>query len=105
MLPNNNSSIQFTRLHNGHLALVFNDMGMERASERHRSLCDNIEDNGAGHERPAPDEELGNRAGPSGEFLAPLTLAISQDEGQTWPKKRNLKVGDGYCMTNSSRKE
>ena len=32
-----------------------------------------------------------------------MTLAISADDGRTWPRKRNLEVGDGYCMTNNSR--
>ena len=32
-----------------------------------------------------------------------MTLAISEDGGRTWPRKRNLEVGDGYCMTNNSR--
>ena len=104
MLPNNNSSIQFTRLHNGHLALVFNDMSAERATERRSSLYDDIEVDDAGHEHPAPDV---GQSGPSRAFWgaprAPLTLAISEDEGRTWPRKRNLEVGDGYCMTNNSR--
>ena len=104
MLPNNNSSIQFTRLLNGHLALVFNDMSAERATERRSSLYDDIEVDDAGHEHPAPDE---GQSGPSRAFWgaprAPLTLAISEDEGRTWPRKRNLEVGDGYCMTNNSR--
>ena len=34
---------------------------------------------------------------------APMTLAISADEGRTWPWRRNLEVGDGYCMTNNSK--
>jgi predicted neuraminidase len=31
-----------------------------------------------------------------------MTVAISADDGVTWPWKRNLEVGDGYCMTNNS---
>ena len=31
-----------------------------------------------------------------------MTLAVSADGGRTWPSKRNLEVGDGYCMTNNS---
>ena len=34
---------------------------------------------------------------------APMTLAISADEGRTWPMRRDLEVGDGYCMTNNSK--
>ncbi|EAP73128.1 Hypothetical Protein RRSL_02925 [Ralstonia solanacearum UW551] len=33
---------------------------------------------------------------------APLSLAISEDGGQTWRRRRNLEIGDGYCMTNNS---
>ena len=43
-LPNNNSSIQVTTLANGDLALVFNNMSAEGASERRTSLYDEIED-------------------------------------------------------------
>ena len=43
-LPNNNSSIQFTRLNNGHLAIVFNDISAAQATERRVSLYDEIED-------------------------------------------------------------
>ena len=31
-----------------------------------------------------------------------MTLAISEDEGKTWPYLRDLEVGDGYCLTNNS---
>ena len=31
-----------------------------------------------------------------------MTIAISEDDGRTWPRKRNLETGDGYCMTNNS---
>ena len=43
-LPNNNSSIQYTKLANGHLALVFNDVNASAATERRASLYDDIED-------------------------------------------------------------
>lgn len=33
----------------------------------------------------------------------PMTLAISEDSGRTWPIRRNLDVGDGYCLSNNSR--
>jgi predicted neuraminidase len=104
VLPNNNSAVQFTRGQNDHSAIVFNDMGAERTSERRRSLCDDIEESSSGHERPAPDEGQGNESRAFwGAPRAPLTLAISRDEGQTWPKKRVLEVGDDHCMINNSR--
>ena len=33
---------------------------------------------------------------------APMTLALSTDDGLTWPWQRNLEVGDGWCMSNDS---
>jgi predicted neuraminidase len=101
-LPNNNSSIQFTRLANGHLALVFNDINKEGASEFRTSLYDEIEDDSGLAE---PTAKAGERAAVWGVPRAPMTVAISEDGGRTWPYKRNLEVGDGYCMTNNSREQ
>ncbi|MCS7459757.1 exo-alpha-sialidase [Paenibacillus doosanensis] len=72
-LANNNSSIQLTRLHNGHLALIFNDSTMERDQFRWVSSKGNF--------RRKP-------------LRTPLTLAISEDEGQTWPYFRNVQMAD-----------
>jgi predicted neuraminidase len=100
-LPNNNSSIQFLTLANGHLGLVFNHSSAAQSTERRVSLYDDIEDS----------EDSGDLAlqGASqhgtafwGAPRAPMTLAISYDGGVTWPVMRNLEVGDGYCMTNNS---
>jgi predicted neuraminidase len=33
---------------------------------------------------------------------APLTVAMSADDGLTWPWQKNIEVGDGYCMSNNS---
>jgi predicted neuraminidase len=99
-LPNNNSSIQFTRLANGHLALVFNDSSAATATERRASLYDEIED-----DLPADTAAAATPHGRTafwGAPRAPLTLAISTDEGRSWTK-RNVEIGDGYCMTNNSR--
>ena len=46
-LPNNNSSIQATRLANGHLAMVYNESSAADATERRLSLYDDIEDEAA----------------------------------------------------------
>jgi predicted neuraminidase len=103
-LPNNNSSIQFTQLSNGHLALVFNEISAEQATERRASLYDDIEDDaGSGVEAVPP--EPGSRTAFWGTPRAPMTLAVSEDGGRTWPHRRNLEVGDGYCMTNNSREK
>lgn len=107
-LPNNNSSVQFTRLANGHLAIVFNDISSAQATERRLSLYDEIEDNSdAPQAAPAPVEfkPASGRTAFWGTPRAPMTLAISEDGGKTWPFKRNLETGDGYCMSNNSEKQ
>ena len=100
-LPNNNSSIQFVTLANGHLGLVFNHSSSAQSTQRRASLYDDIEDS----------EDSGTlvtqAASPRGTAFwgaprAPMTLAISTDGGRTWPFVRNLETGDGYCMTNNS---
>ncbi|MFB0934485.1 MAG: exo-alpha-sialidase [Propionivibrio sp.] len=96
-------AIQFTRLANGHLALVFNDSSAAQATERRASLYDEIEDEEQATTpavEPAP--VVAQRSAFWGAPRAPMTLAISEDGGKTWPYKRNLEVGDGYCMTNNS---
>ncbi|HEY8718654.1 MAG TPA: exo-alpha-sialidase [Pengzhenrongella sp.] len=115
-LPNNNSSLQVTTLDDGRLALVFNSASAADATARRVSLYDEITDGGLAADdaddgpnlvapgsepEPGPDE-----AGPTafwGAPRAPMTLAISADGGRTWPERRNLDVGDGYCLTNNSR--
>jgi predicted neuraminidase len=100
-LPNNNSSIQVTRLANGHLAIVYNDISAEQATERRHSLYDEIEDEDDASTQP-PQAAASGRTAFWGTPRAPMTIAVSADDGETWPWKRNLEVGDGYCMTNNS---
>ncbi|MFF3444227.1 exo-alpha-sialidase [Streptosporangium sp. NPDC002721] len=114
-LPNNNSSIQYVVLRDGRLALVFNAAGAADATGRRVSLYDEIDDDGlaatpaspAGTVEPAGEEPAptgpGERAAFWGAPRAPMTLALSGDGGLTWPVRRDLEVGDGYCMTNNSR--
>ncbi len=106
-LPNNNSSIQAIRLANGHLAIVYNDMSAAQATERRVSLYDEIEDDADTAAAPAaPIATAGlGRTAFWGTPRAPMTIAISEDDGRTWPRKRNLEVGDGYCMTNNSAQQ
>jgi predicted neuraminidase len=105
VLPNNNSSVQFTVLANGHLALVFNDINADGVTERRASLYDDIEEDESAVGLKEPAAKSGERAAFWGVPRAPMTLAISEDGGRTWPHKRNLEVGDGYCMTNNSREQ
>ena len=109
-LPNNNSSIQFTRLSNGHLAIVFNKMNAENCSDRRASLYDEIEDdneNDKQESRPVVSEEKTSQMRTAfwGAPRAPMTIAISEDNGKTWPYMRDIEVGDGYCMTNNSKEK
>lgn len=100
-LPNNNSSIQFAALANGHLALVFNNSSAANSTGRRASLYDDIEDaedSGALRTQSASTRGTAFWGAPR----APMTLAISTDGGLTWPTMRNLETGDGYCMTNNS---
>ncbi|WP_049034230.1 sialidase family protein [Klebsiella aerogenes] len=103
-LPNNNSSIQVTTLHNGHLALVYNNMSAAGATERRASLYDEIEDEEDDGKTTEPQVQPG-RSAFWGAPRAPMTLAISTDGGKTWPYRRNLDEGDGYCMTNNSQQK
>jgi predicted neuraminidase len=98
-LPNNNSSIQVTRLQSGKLAIVFNNISAAQATERRVSLYDEIEDEVQGEYAAAAPT---GRTAFWGTPRAPMTVALSDDDGLTWPAKRDIETGDGYCMTNNS---
>lgn len=100
-LPNNNSSIQFVVLPDDRLALVFNESSAADATERRTSLYDEIDDDGLAATQEKPAEQLGRAFW--GAPRAPMTLAISADAGLTWPTRRNVEIGDGYCLSNNSR--
>ncbi|MDQ0618341.1 sialidase family protein [Arthrobacter globiformis] len=110
-LPNNNSSIQFTALADGRLALLYNHRRAEENTERRLSLYDEIDDDGLAEEQgqlaePVPGAAVtddGARKAFWGTPRSPMTLAISEDSGRSWPIRRNLDVGDGYCLSNNSR--
>lgn len=72
-LANNNSSIQLTKLRSGRLALIFNDSTMERDQFRW------IQRKGEFRKKP---------------LRTPLTLAVSEDGGATWPHIRNVQMAD-----------
>lgn len=101
-LPNNNSSIQATALSDGRIALVFNASSRLDATDRRLGLYDDIEDDepAAASDAPAPVFE---KTAFWGAPRAPMTLALSADGGRTWPVRRDLETGDGYCMTNNSK--
>jgi predicted neuraminidase len=108
-LPNNNSSIQFTVLPDDRLALVFNESSAADATARRTSLYDEIDDDGLADTAPTADDPAHAHVADDGRTAfwgaprAPMTLAISDDAGLTWPIRRNIETGDGYCLSNNSR--
>jgi len=105
VLPNNNSSIQALRLHDGRLAMIFNASSALDATARRESLYDELDEHQApataaasATTTPAP---LARRAF-WGAPRAPLTLALSEDDGLSWPWQRHLEEGDGHCLSNNS---
>lgn len=96
-LPNNNSSIQFTVLKDGNLVIAFNDASAKDATVRRTSLySDGLED------KDAEDEASGPRAF-WGAPRAPMTVALSEDDGKSWLYQRDVAVGDGFALTNDSK--
>ena len=116
-LPNNNSSIQVAAFGDRRAALVFNDSSAADATARRVSLYDEIDDDGikADPSRPEwPTEgrdttagDASSEGGPRTAFWgaprAPMSLALSLDEGRHWSTLLELETGDGYCLTNNSR--
>ncbi|MDD9269185.1 exo-alpha-sialidase [Paenibacillus sp. GCM10023248] len=72
-LPNNNSSTQLVKLHNGNLAVIYNNSTMERDQFRW------VQRKGEFRKKP---------------LRTPLTLSISEDNGKTWPYFRNVQMAD-----------
>ena len=96
-LPNNNSSIQCTRLNDGRLALVYNHASAADATGRRASLYDELDDGEATAPTATP-----SRQAFWGAPRAPLSLAFSNDHGVTWQDRQDIDTSDGYCLTNNS---
>ena len=101
VLPNNNSSVMALPLASGAVALMYNESSAADATGRRASLYDDI--GGEAPAEPPTDHPPLGRAAFWGAPRAPMTIALSEDGGLTWPWRRNLEVGDGYCMTNNSK--
>jgi predicted neuraminidase len=112
-LPNNNSSVQAVRLAEGPIALVYNESSRLDAVARRTSLYDEVDDDGivegalpevaevsGGSQDHSAD---GRRRAFWGAPRAPLCLALSADDGRTWPARLVLADGDGYALSNNSR--
>lgn len=110
-VPNNNSSIQAVRLAEGPIALVHNDSSRLDAVGRRTSLYDEVDDEGIVEGAvPAVTDVSGGPTvddGPPRAFWgaprAPLSLALSADDGLSWPTGIVLADGDGYALSNNSR--
>jgi predicted neuraminidase len=90
MLLNNNASIQCTMLNNGHLAMVFNNVNAEISPP-------------VGNTPPWFDKkdvesnvslQRGSGSAVWGVVRSPLAIAISEDEGKTWPYIKNIEIGE-----------
>jgi predicted neuraminidase len=70
ILPNNNASIQATRLASGNIAMIFNKVS-------------------SGDDDASKSLWLPQRY--------PVTVAISEDEGNSWPYMRHIDTSDDFC--------
>lgn len=100
-LPNNNSSVQAMALGDGRIAMVYNHSNASMSDARRLSLYDEIEADGT--EPQAQVAAKSGRAAIWGVPRAPLSLAISDDGGLSFPDRRDLETGDGYCLSNNSK--
>jgi predicted neuraminidase len=98
VLPNNNSSVMALTLASRAIVLCYNESSALDATARRASLYDDI-----GEEATSAPAPSGQREAFWGAPRAPLTLAVSDDGGITWRHRRNLEVGDGFCLTNNSK--
>jgi predicted neuraminidase len=76
-LPNNNSSIQACRLASGRLAMIYNRFCFEPD--------------------PAAPQAWGEANWPRTRW--PLSIALSADDGESWPWIRDIDAGFGFCGT------
>jgi predicted neuraminidase len=99
-LPNNNSSIQATRLADGRVAVVYNHSSAFTSTARRVSLYDEIEAEAPPTAKSARAE---HRKAVWGVPRAPVSVAFSCDGGETFEDRRDIETGDGYCLTNNSK--
>ncbi len=95
-LPNNNSSVQAIRLADGRIGMVLNPISAAMSDARRASLYDEIE---------GEAEVQAVTEGPKavwGVPRAPMTLAISSDNGATFSVRIDLDRGTGHALSNNS---
>jgi predicted neuraminidase len=91
-VPNNNSSLQAIRLADGKIAMVLNPINALMSPQRRASLYDEVETDAAAEEGGAI----------WGVPRAPLSLMISDDDGESFGFRRDLDTGTGACLSNNS---
>ncbi|KAJ0418720.1 BNR repeat-like domain-containing protein [Aspergillus carlsbadensis] len=101
-LPNPNAGICFDVLPSGRVVVVYNHSSREKALGRREGLYDEISD--GTDSRPNQKARTDGKEAFWGAPRAPLSVAWSDDEGQTW-QSRTLEEGDGYCLTNNSEQK
>jgi len=99
-LPNNNSSIQATRLADGRIAVVYNHSSAFTSTDRRLSLYDEID---ADLPSPPASHPTDRRKAVWGVPRAPVSVAFSSDGGVTFGDRSDIETGDGYCLTNNSK--
>lgn len=99
-LPNNNSSVQAIRLADGRIAMVMNPVSAAQSDARRTSLYDEIE--AGGDPDAVPASETGGPRAIWGVPRAPLVLALSKDNGETFPTRLVIDDGTGHALSNNS---
>jgi predicted neuraminidase len=95
-LPNNNSSVQATRLTDGRIAMVLNPVSAAQSDARRASLYDEIEGEAEDHVVTEGPKAIW------GVPRAPMVLAFSSDNGATFPERIVLDDGSGHALSNNS---
>jgi predicted neuraminidase len=98
-LPNNNSSVQARRLGTGAIALVYNHIGAADSADRRLSLYDEID----GEPAASAPAAVAERPAIWGVPRAPLSLAVSHDDGRSFTRIADLDSGSGACLSNNSQ--
>ena len=96
-VPNNNSSIQARKLKDGSIALVFNNISAATAAPKGEGNYDSVPG------VPVAAGEKSDATAPArravwGVPRSPLTIALSKDDGKTWPLKRDIQIGNSNPM-------
>jgi predicted neuraminidase len=96
VLPNNNSSVQATRLSDGRIAMVLNPISAAQSDARRASLYDELEGD------TQMQAEIKGPKAIWGIPRAPMTLVLSSDNGASFPHRIEIDSGSGHALSNNS---